>query len=356
MEADILLAAKGSAVAYGRLVDSCRGLVASIALAIVRDVPASEEVAQDVFVGVWRALPGLRNPASFLPWLRQVTRNRARRFLAEARRRPAPADEALLAAAVDPAPGAEAGLLRAEELRAVSDALEELPDDAREIVVLYYREGRSVRQVSILLGLREDAVKKRLSRARARLREDVEARLAGAAERTAPGPAFTAAVLIALPKAGAGLAAGAVLKTAGLFVKPLVAALPGVLGAFIGIGSGLRKNLREARDAEERRGLWAATLFMGAVVLGFGVLVPLVPAMAHPKISLVALTCALMAGIDLSCLVWIPRVTARRIAAQLLEDPVGTREKLRRARRGSLIGVTLGTVLTWIPVIWFLLR
>jgi RNA polymerase sigma factor (sigma-70 family) len=353
-ESDVLAAAAGSGEAYARLVDGCRGLVASLALAIVRDVPASEEVAQDVFVQVFRSLPRLRNPRSFLPWLRQLTRNRAHRFVADRSRQPL-SDEAM-AAVADPVPGADARLLRAEELRVLADALEALPNEAREVVVLYYREGRSAAQVAGLLGLSEDAVKKRLSRARARLREDVEARFAGAAEKTRPGPQFTAAVMLALPKAGSGLAAGAALKAAGTVAKPLFAALPGLFGGLFGIGFGLRKNLAVARDRRERRGLWAASAFMAAVVTAFSLLVVRLRGWPHPKVALVVLMVGLMLGIDIPCMVWIPRVIARRMEAEMREDPVATTERMRRQRQTAIVGISLGTVFAWIPVIWFLLQ
>ena len=74
---DVTLAAGGDHSAFERLVDMNKSLVCSIALAIVRDWETSEEIAQDVFVAAWTQLGKLRNPASFLPWLRQVTRNRS---------------------------------------------------------------------------------------------------------------------------------------------------------------------------------------------------------------------------------------------------------------------------------------
>jgi hypothetical protein len=61
-------------------------------------------------------------------------------------------------------------------------------------------------------------------------------------------------------------------------------------------------------------------------------------------------------GIDIPCLVWIPRVTARRLEAEMAEDPVGTLERIRRKRRATILGFTLGTALALVPVVWFLLR
>ena len=80
--------------------------VAAIALAIVRDVPASEDIAQEAFLSAWQNLRRLQNPASFLPWLRQITRNLARDHLRARRRLPREADDAdaAIEAAADPRP------------------------------------------------------------------------------------------------------------------------------------------------------------------------------------------------------------------------------------------------------------
>src|SRR5262249_49933065 len=157
--------------------------------AIVRDVVASEDVAQDVFVAAWGSVGKLRNPSSFLPWLRQLARNQAHTFLrtrSRFRRRHA-AWEDDVAAVADPAADARGMLIEREDRRALAEAMEELPDEAREIVTLYYREGKSVRQVAELLGLGEDAVKKRLERARASLRQALLERAGEALRKTAPG-------------------------------------------------------------------------------------------------------------------------------------------------------------------------
>src|SRR5437870_1758670 len=79
--ADVAAAARGEVAAFERLVKAHQSLVCSIALAIVRNIEASEEVAQETFIAVWRNLSKLRSPESFRPWLRQLTRARANDFL-----------------------------------------------------------------------------------------------------------------------------------------------------------------------------------------------------------------------------------------------------------------------------------
>ena len=354
LERDVRAAASGSPDAYARIIHGHRHVVSSITLAIVRDVPSSEEIAQDVFIEAWRALPRLRNPASFLPWLRQLARNRAHRFLERRQRQPEP-HEAALESAIDPQPGAELRLIRDEERRVLQQALEALPDESRELLTLFYREGRSVRQVAALFGLSEDATKQRLSRARSRLRADVEARFAGIVERTAPGDGFSAVVVAALPHAAQASTLALAFKLAPLG-KALFGILPGVVGSFAGLYWGLRKNLALSIDDRERREHVRMTAVCAAICLSFSVAMVFVPRVSHPKALLVAASVLLLGGINACMFLWLPRILRRRVAADLAADPVGARLRLDRQRRSGLRGVTLGTVLALIPIVWFLAR
>src|SRR5581483_11882536 len=131
IHADVLAAQRGDQQAFARLVGTTCALVSSIALAIVRDPDLSRDVAQDVFLSAWRDIAKLRDPASFLPWLRQTTRHRAYhilRGLRRGRRRlvDSRADE-LLAAAVDPRPDAHQRLTSIETRRLVAGVIDRLP-------------------------------------------------------------------------------------------------------------------------------------------------------------------------------------------------------------------------------------
>ncbi len=162
LEPLVTAATNGDTDAFGRVVGVTGGLVTSIALAIVRDIDLSQEIAQDVFLSAWRDLRKLRNPASFLPWLRQMTRNRAHHVLrgrVRARRWIVQLSDTQQADAIaDSRAGATERLLAAEEREVLRDALAALPDETREVLALYYREGQSVAQVAALLDLSEDAV------------------------------------------------------------------------------------------------------------------------------------------------------------------------------------------------------
>ena len=166
-------AADGDRDAYGRIVAACQNAITAIALAITRDVPASEDIAQEAFLSAWQHLKRLNNPDSFLPWLRQITRNLSRDHLRACVRGARPVDDAdaAIAAAADPAPSPMQQLIDDEHQAAAGELISALPEDSREVLLLFYREGQSSQQVATLLGLSDAAVRKRLSRARQVVRE-----------------------------------------------------------------------------------------------------------------------------------------------------------------------------------------
>jgi RNA polymerase sigma factor (sigma-70 family) len=364
-DSDVLAARTGDRSAFGRLVTRYSGVVTSISLSTVRDVATSEEVAQDVFFAAWRDLESLRNPASFLPWLRQLTRHRALDAARRARRpdaRPAAFDDATLAAAVDPGPAADDTLIHDERTRAVSIALDALPADAREILTLFYREGRSVAQVARLLDLHEDTVKKRLSRARAALREEVLARFAEAVEATAPGDAFARQVILALPMMSPATAWVVTKAALHLLAKWATvaaaggAAMGGILVAALPILAGIQKELKKAIDERERRELRrlgaVATLNASLFCVAIPAFSKLVPNDARLYGTLWALVFSLLhVAIYVA---WLPRVQARRRAAMAaVPDDGGARADACAAKRRKWVAVLASAfVLCAVLVTW----
>lgn len=228
LERELPAAAGGCQHAYGRIVLACQNTVTAIALAITRDRQASEDIAQEAFVKGWQQLHQLRSSTSFLPWLRQITRNLARDWLRAQRGRPltGEAAEVALGMAADPAPGAADRLQRVEEEIAAEDIISALPADSREVLLLYYREGQRSQQVADLLGLSDAAVRKRLSRARAQVRDGLLQRFGEFARSSAPSAAFATAVVSMVLVAAPGTASAAILLGTGV----------GIGGSKLGLG------------------------------------------------------------------------------------------------------------------------
>lgn len=228
LERELPAAAGGCQHAYGRIVLACQNTVTAIALAITRDRQASEDIAQEAFVKGWQQLHQLRSSTSFLPWLRQITRNLARDWLRAQRGRPltGEAAEVALGMAADPAPGAADRLQRVEEEIVAEDIISALPADSREVLLLYYREGQRSQQVADLLGLSDAAVRKRLSRARAQVRDGLLQRFGEFARSSAPSAAFATAVVSMVLVAAPGTASAAILLGTGV----------GIGGSKLGLG------------------------------------------------------------------------------------------------------------------------
>jgi RNA polymerase sigma factor (sigma-70 family) len=234
---DALPAARaGDADAYGRIVAACQNTITAVALAITRDVQASEDVAQEAFLSAWQHLDRLHNPDSFLPWVRQIARNLARDHLRRLGERPldGPNAELAMAMAADPGPQPMHRVLDEEREAAAAELIAALPEDSREALVLFYREGQSSQQVALLLGITDAAVRKRLSRARQQVRDDLLRRFGDFARDSAPGAAFTTVVVggLGIATKPASAAAAVVGGTAG-------AGIAGKALALLGGGSGM---------------------------------------------------------------------------------------------------------------------
>jgi RNA polymerase sigma-70 factor (ECF subfamily) len=168
-------AQRGDTHAYEELVTAYQGIAFRTAYVIARNAADAEEAAQDGFVKAWRALGRFRAGAAFRPWLLQIVANEARNRRRSAGRR---AHLALRAATEEPsggaAPSPEAAFLDAQTREALLAAVNELPEDQREVIALRYFVGLSEQEVAETLDVPPGTVKSRSARALERLRESYD--------------------------------------------------------------------------------------------------------------------------------------------------------------------------------------
>ncbi len=167
MDEDVrhLLQARRYQEALERLLDRYEKQVFRMALTMMRDAGRAEEVTQDIFLKLWRALPGFDGRAALSTWLYTIARNTCLSAVrAESYRKTSPLDERLQPAVPNTA------------LRdlALEQFLSRLPDTQREVITLFYLEERSVADVATMLDLPEGTVKSHLHRARRALGEMME--------------------------------------------------------------------------------------------------------------------------------------------------------------------------------------
>ena len=147
--------------AFERLLDLYEVKVFRMAVMLLRDQGRAEEVTQDIFLKLWRALPAYDGRAAPSTWLYAIARNTCLSALrSEGRRKTLPFDPMMEPAA----PGASGGgvLSRIELER----CLTRLPTAQREVITLFYLQERSVQDVARMLDLPEGTVKSHLHRAR----------------------------------------------------------------------------------------------------------------------------------------------------------------------------------------------
>lgn len=149
------------------LLPAFRRKVFGLAYSFLRNREAAEDVTQDVFIKVWRALPGFDGRASLSTWIYTIARNASLSALRARRPQSSLSDPEVMDAvdAIDMAAPAESLVERAALLRLV----EQLPMKQRQVIMLFYMQEQSHEEVSTMLAMPVGTVKTLLHRARARL-------------------------------------------------------------------------------------------------------------------------------------------------------------------------------------------
>ena len=172
---------RGDPEAFARLVSLHEGMVFNLAARLVGDSEEARDVAQEVFLQVYRTLPRFEGRSSLKTWIYRIVVNHChnRQRWWRRRRREAsrplddltPADEARVSASASGRPGPHELAEQRERAKKVQEALRKLSFDHRVVLVLKEIEGLSVEAVAASLGVAEGTVKSRLARAREALRE-----------------------------------------------------------------------------------------------------------------------------------------------------------------------------------------
>ncbi len=166
-------ARSGSADAFGTLVAHHQQAAFRVAWLILRDTGEAEDAMQEAFMKAWRAMPRFKAEAPFRPWILRIVSNEARNRARSTRRRDV---LALREAAADPgdaAPSPEAAALTRADTEMLTNALEQLPERDRLVIAYRWLLDLSETETAEILGIRPGTVKSRLSRALARLRQQM---------------------------------------------------------------------------------------------------------------------------------------------------------------------------------------
>ncbi len=173
-------ARKGDLTAFNRLVVAYQDLAYNVAYRIMSDPAAAEDMTQEAFIAAYKSLRRFRG-GSFKSWLLRIVTNRCYDELRRFKRRPQTSLDELTETGdaheflSGDEPGPETWQERRDLVAAVERCLAQLPDEQRIVAVLSDVEGHDYQAIAEIMGSSLGTVKSRLSRARRRLRECLQA-------------------------------------------------------------------------------------------------------------------------------------------------------------------------------------
>lgn len=155
--------------AFALLLPRYRDKVFRLVFSMLHDRAQAEDTTQDIFLRIWRALPGFAGQSSLSTWIYAISRNAC---LSELRKRRPTVSIDVDDDEFQPALAALA-TTDADDSATVSvtQLLDRLPERYRQAVILFYMEDKSYEQTAASLGLPLGTVKALLHRARKRLAE-----------------------------------------------------------------------------------------------------------------------------------------------------------------------------------------
>jgi RNA polymerase sigma-70 factor, ECF subfamily len=161
--------------ALAELYDLYGGLAYSLVLRVVRDQSIAEDLVQETFLRVWNRVHSIDTEKGAIgPWLLAVARNRAIDYLRSSEGR-----DRNVAVELDEAGHAslyremEAGILHADQVRRVREAMDKLEPNHRTVMELAYFEGLSQSEMSAKMGQPLGTIKTWVRSALQSLREEL---------------------------------------------------------------------------------------------------------------------------------------------------------------------------------------
>ena len=184
-DTDMILARRcrgGDMAAFGDLVRRHEKRVQALVGRILGGSAAQDDIedtVQDIFVQAWRAFPSFRGDSKFSTWLYRIATNMAIKQWHRLRRQSRVVShedlpEAVRLAVADPNPGPDTQTEHRMRDSALRQAIDQLPEKQRTVVLLHYFEEYSCDEVAVMTGCSVGTVWSRLHYACKKLRGSVE--------------------------------------------------------------------------------------------------------------------------------------------------------------------------------------
>ncbi len=179
----MLRVAAGDEASFNYLVEKYHRPIIHFLYRMVRSQAVAEELAQEVFLRVYRARMSYRAEAKFTTWLYRIATNLAVNYARDTRHQRAAQTVYLDATdeqtgispdVADDKPSVEQRMLREERMAAIRSNVMALPERQRMAVLMHKYEGMDYRQIGEVLKLSESATKSLLFRAYQTLRDKLK--------------------------------------------------------------------------------------------------------------------------------------------------------------------------------------
>jgi RNA polymerase sigma-70 factor (ECF subfamily) len=172
---------EGDGEAFGQLIERYQGKVFQLAYGLTRDRSEADDLAQEVFIKAYYALPKFQSKSEFGTWLYRVAVNHIKDHLRKIKHR---RHEVSLNELGETVPAEQTASYENQQVaekrrELVQSALRWLPEKYQVILALRDMHGLSYEEISRILGLSPGTVDSRLHRARKKLRDKLAVMVGG---------------------------------------------------------------------------------------------------------------------------------------------------------------------------------
>ncbi|MCF6310948.1 MAG: sigma-70 family RNA polymerase sigma factor [Verrucomicrobiales bacterium] len=173
---------QGDIAAFEEIVEIHQSAVIGTIAKMLGNASDAEDIAQQVFIRVWKSASRYQVTAKFTTWLFTITRNLVFNEMRRRKRKPVVSmdereDDYHLTAVDEQTPHPDQQALENELSQAIDTAIQSLPEKQRLAVILRRYEDRPYEEIAEILGMSLSAVKSLLFRARTQLKENLQAYL-----------------------------------------------------------------------------------------------------------------------------------------------------------------------------------
>ena len=164
------LVLQGDTRAFAILVDQYKNLVFTLSLKMLQNREEAEEAAQDTFVKIYKSLNSFKNDSKFSTWIYKITYNNCLDRLKKHKRTRTvvPIDD-FTEFEVTSLINALDTMVQNEQKHLISETLQQLLPDENFLLMLYYFNENSLKEISVIMGINENNLKIKLFRARKKL-------------------------------------------------------------------------------------------------------------------------------------------------------------------------------------------